>query len=62
MFYTKFFALWVKIENMSFYTRIYRKSTENWSSPKYPLCSHYLVCIENHLFIAGIGPIRDKEL
>ena len=32
------------------------------SSPRRPLRSHYLVCNENHLFIVGIGPIRDKEL
>ena len=24
------------------------------------LCSHYLVCIENNLFIVGIGPILNK--
>ena len=24
--------------------------------------SHSLVCIENHLFIVGIGPILNKEL
>ena len=35
---------------------------DTWSSPKFPLCSHSLVCIENHLFIVGIGPILDKEL
>ena len=33
-----------------------------WSSPRCPLRSHYLVCIENHLFIIGIGPILNKEL
>ena len=32
------------------------------SSPRRPLRSHSLVCSENHLFIVGIGPIRDKEL
>ena len=32
------------------------------SSPRCPLCSHSLVCIENHLFIVGIGPILNKEL
>ena len=32
------------------------------SSPRYPLRSHSLVCIENHLFIVGIGPILNKEL
>ena len=32
------------------------------SSPRRHLCSHSLICIKNHLFIVGIGPIRDKEL
>ena len=32
------------------------------SSPICPLRSHSLVCIENHLFIVGIGPILNKEL
>ena len=32
------------------------------SSPRCPLRSHSLVCIENHLFIVGIGPILNKEL
>ena len=32
------------------------------SSPRCPLRSHSLVCIENHLFIVGIGPIINKEL
>ena len=33
-----------------------------WSSPTRPLRSHSLVCMENHLFILGIVPLRDKEL
>ena len=32
------------------------------SSPRFPLPSHYLVCIENHLFIVGIGSILNKDL
>ena len=32
------------------------------SSPRCPLLSHSLVCIENNLFIVGIGPILNKEL
>ena len=32
------------------------------SSPICPLRSHSLVCIENHLFIVGIGPILKIEL
>ena len=32
------------------------------SSPRCPLRSHSLVCIENQLFIVGIGPIINKEL
>ena len=32
-----------------------------WSRPRCPLRSHYL-CIKNHLFIVGIGPILKKEL
>ena len=32
------------------------------SSQRCPLRSHSLVCIENHLFILGIGPILNKEL
>ena len=32
------------------------------STPRGPLRSHYMVCSENHLFIVGIGPIRDKDL
>ena len=30
------------------------------SKPRPPLCSHYLVYIENHIFIIGIGPIFDE--
>ena len=30
-------------------------------SRRYPLFSHSLVCIKNHLFIVGIGLICDKE-
>ena len=33
-----------------------------WSIPKHLFCSHFLVCSKNHIFIVGIGPIRDKEL
>ena len=33
-----------------------------WSSPRCPLRSRFLVCIKNHLFIVGIGPIINKEL
>ena len=33
-----------------------------WSSPRCHLCSHYSVCIKNHLFIVGIGPILNEEL
>ena len=32
------------------------------SSPRCPLRSHSLVCIEKHLFIVGIRPILNKEL
>ena len=32
------------------------------SSPRRPLLFHSLICTEKHLFIVGIGPIRDKEL
>ena len=32
------------------------------SSPRFPLRSHSPVCIENHLFIVGIGAILNKEL
>ena len=32
------------------------------SSPRRPLLPHTLVCIENYLFIVGIGPIRDEQL
>ena len=32
------------------------------SSPRFPLRSHYMVCIKNHLFIVGIGPILNTEL
>ena len=35
---------------------------KTWSSPRYPVRSHSLVCIENHLFIVGIRPILNKEL
>ena len=34
----------------------------NFSSPIFPLRSHFLVCDKNNLFIVGLGPIRDKEL
>ena len=30
--------------------------------PRCPLRSHSMVCIKNHLFIVGIGPILNKEL
>ena len=33
-----------------------------WFSPRCPLSSHSLVCIENNLFIVGIGPFFNKEL
>ena len=32
------------------------------SSPRCPLQSHSLICIKNHLFIVGIGPILNKIL
>ena len=32
------------------------------SSPRCPLQSHSLVCIENHKFIVGIGQILNKKL
>ena len=38
------------------------KCTMTWSRPRCPLCSHSLVCIENHLFILGIGLILNKEI
>ena len=31
-------------------------------SPRYLVRSHYLVCIENHSFFVGIGPILNKQL
>ena len=39
-----------------------RISPKTCSSPRCPLHSHSLVCIENRLFIVGIGPILNKEL
>ena len=33
-----------------------------WSRPRCHLRSHSPVCIKNHLFIVGIGPILNKEL
>ena len=38
------------------------KALKTWYSPKCCIRSHYLLCIENHLFVIGIGPIRDKEI
>ena len=32
------------------------------SRPRFLLGSHSLLCIKNHLFIAGIGPTINKEL
>ena len=32
------------------------------SSPRYPLSSHSMVCIKNHLFIVVIGATLNKEL
>ena len=32
------------------------------SRTRFPLRSHSLVCIKNHLFIVGIGTIINKEL
>ena len=37
-------------------------SLKTGSSPRCPLRSHSLVCIENRLFLVGIGPILNKEL
>ena len=33
-----------------------------WSRPRSPLRSHSLLCIENNLFIVGVGKIINKEL
>ena len=41
---------------------VYSVSMQMGSSPRCPIRSHYLVCIENHLFIVGIGPIFDVYL
>ena len=38
------------------------KMSMTFPIPRRPLRSHYLVCSKKHLFIVGIGPIRDKEL
>ena len=38
------------------------KENKVWSIPRRPLRSRSLVCSETHLFIVGIGPIRDKDL
>ena len=35
---------------------------KTWSSPRFHLLSHSLVCIKNHLFIVVIGRIINKEL
>ena len=35
---------------------------KTWSSPRFSLRSHSLICIKNHLFIIEIGPILNKEL
>ena len=32
-----------------------------WYSPRCLLRSHFLVCVKNHLFIVGVGPILNKE-
>ena len=41
--------------------RMYQsKWLQTWSIPICLLRSHSLVCIENHLFLLGIWPIRDK--
>ena len=37
-------------------------SQRTGSSPRCHLRSHYLVCIKNHLFIVGTGPILNKVL
>ena len=37
-------------------------SLKTWSIPIFPLRSHYLVCIENRLFIVGIGLIPGLTL
>ena len=50
-------------EGNSLYTTILTRLEEQTCySPRSPLCSDSLVCIENHLFIVGIGPIIKKEL
>ena len=42
--------------------KIALRGNNNCSRPRRPLSSHNVVCSENHLFIVGIGPIRNKEL
>ena len=39
-----------------------RLSQKTGSIPRCPLQYHSLVCVENNLFIVGIGPILNKEL
>ena len=37
------------------------KSFSTGSRPRFPLLFHSLVCIENNLFIVGIGPILNNN-
>ena len=62
------FCLWCNFRlcqvgiEISGHQEINPKRSMTCSSPRFPLRSYSLVCIENHLFIVGIGPILNKEL
>ena len=57
-----FSAGMARLRSVSIYFTTFCVSYTTCSSPRCPLRSHSLVCIENHLFIVGIGPFLNKEL
>ena len=57
--------LWHNMYYLTIFARqqiFFKKKHLIWSSPRCPLLSHSLVCIENNMIIVGIGPILNKEL
>ena len=53
---------WPFLFTFSFLCHCHKMITRTWYSPRCPLRSHSLLCIESRLFIVGIGPILNKEL
>ena len=52
--------MWIISKKCGEYPQSEQNSVMTWSIPRFTLRSYSLVCIENHLFIVGIGPILNK--